>query len=227
MNEWILTEQDIFHELDLNQEAYLFSVPRRHQAFQTYSKWMCKPLPSHKTTHQLHTITYISEMLITFHIFHIHKSPCLPRGLISGVESLMWDWGGVWGDNAPNQEAQGVRPYGQLPLSRVTIRVTSGYEMKSELLIRRLVWSSPKALHLTWYVTEKSCKAVITASCKFSPVQELQFVVGLRPHESLFPPSGGRDAHKYDLKLILWGYLSEDLPFHIWSEEVKAEIYFR
>ena len=40
-------------------------------------------------------------MLITFHIFHIHKSPCLPRGLISGVESLMWDWGVGWGVTMP------------------------------------------------------------------------------------------------------------------------------
>lgn len=146
-------------------------------------------------------------MLITFHIFHIHKSPCLPRGLISGVESLMWDWGGVWGDNAPNQEAEGVRPYGQLPLSRVTIRVTSGYEMKSELLIRRLVWSSPKASYLTSYVTENSYKAVITESYKFSPVQQLQFVVGSRPDESRSPPSGGRHAHTVSFKINFVGML--------------------
>jgi hypothetical protein len=49
----------------------------------------------------------------------------------------------------PQSRGRGVRTYEQLPFSRMTIRVTSGYEMKSELLIRRMVWSLPKASCLT------------------------------------------------------------------------------
>lgn len=165
-------------------------------------------------------------MLITFHIFHIHKSPCLPRGLISGVECLMWYWCRVRGDNAPNQEAEGVRTYGQLPFFRATIRVTSGYEMKSELLTRRLVLNSPKAPSLTWYVTENSYKGVVMWVRTFRQWKSFNLWLDHAPHESRFPLGASRDAHKIRFKInFVWVLVRRIISSYL-IKKIKAEYSF-
>lgn len=104
------------------------------------------------------------------------------------------------GDNAPNQEAEGVTVYGQLPFSRMTIRVTSGYEMKSELFAD---WCGVcLRLHVSLDACQKTHVKKSSMCYSFSPVQtfSLWFDLAAMSHVSLLVV-----AHEICFKINLVG----------------------